>query len=608
MANNSSRIKVSDLDFDDIKSNLKNYLRAQEQFSDYDFEGAGLSILLDVLAYNTHYNALYTNLAVNENFLDSASKRSSVVSIAKTLGYTPRSATSARAVIRVIMTNPVSFPQILTLPKHSTFTTNVNGVAFTFYTPDDITIVYDNVSYVFDNVTIIEGTPLSFKYTVAAGQKYIIPNANADISTLKVRVQDSASGDTFHTYSPAASLVELTPEHRVYFIKEIDGGMFEISFGDDILSSAVVNGNIVHLEYFVSNRDAVNGARVFTYNGSSLIGGSIVVSTISIAAGGAEPESIESIKFNAPKLYTAQNRAVTPDDYKALIYSNYPDIKSVSVWGGEDNTPPVYGKTFICAKPYNSTILTNQRKSDILNSLLASKTVVSITPVIVDPEYINIELNVTVYYNDRETIKSANEIETEVIASIAAYNNSDLQKFDGVFRFSKLSRLIDMCDPAITHNITTVIIRRLISPRYNISAEYNINLINPIYTDGDSGGSVSSTGFYIDNTDRVHYLEDDGVGNLVLYYINTNKVIENPKIGTVDYNNGVILIRNLYITSLASSSFELSIKPSSNDVVSAYTQIAEIDNSNLTVRAIADKTANGDIRGGINYQFATSRP
>jgi hypothetical protein len=620
MANASKRIQVSELDFDQIKSNLKNFLKGQNQFSDYDFEGSSMSILLDVLAYNTHYNALYTNLAVNEMFLDSASKRASVVSIAKSLGYTPNSARAARATVSATIKHPSSTPNLVTLPQYSPFTTVINGKNFNFYNRNEVSIIVnDGVSYTFNNLEIVEGTPLSYKYEVADGQQYIIPNANADISTLTVRVQDSATSDTFTTFYPATDITTLDATKKVYFIKEIDNGLFELTFGDGLISFALTNGNIVHLDYFVCNADAPNGARTFSYNGDPLIGSTLTVTTVNIAAGGTQPEDIDSIRFNAPRLYAAQNRAVTPADYKALILGNFPDAASVAVWGGEDNNPPVYGKVYICVKPKLAAKLTVQQKSTITSTLLSARNVVSITPEVVDPDYINVEVNTTVYYNERETTKTATQIETEVINTIINYNDTDLQKFEGVLRFSKLSRLIDMCDPAIINNITTITLRRIVSPRYNVSAEYQISLVNPIYTSGEPEGSLESTGFYIYGSDKIHYLEDDGKGNVVLYYpaaadntavgvgSPTTHVIVNPKIGTIDYANGIVNIKNLNITSLADIDFEIRIKPQSNDVVSAYTQIAQIDTANLTVNAIADQTVNGDLRAGKNYQFTSSR-
>ena len=284
--------------------------------------------------------------------------------------------------------------------------------------------------------------------------------------------------------------------------------------------------------------------------------------------------------------------------------------KSVSVWGGEDNNPPIYGKTFICIKPFNATKLTSVEKAYIKSTVLDNRKVVSIIPELVDPEYLNIALHVTVYYNEQETTRSASEIGTIVRNAIFDYDDAELQKFDGVFRYSKLSKIIDTAEPSITNNITTVLIRRKLTPRYNVSAQYLLNIINPIYASGNGEeSSFYTTGFYIAGSNEIHYLNDDGVGYIRLYRYGANgiKIYVNNRIGTVDYNNGIVDIRNLHITALADVDFEISIKPMSNDVVSALTQIAEIARDHLVVSAVADKTATGDLRGGYNYTFSSSR-
>jgi hypothetical protein len=615
MASNNKRISVSELDFDNIKANLKEYLKGQDTFSDYDFEGSGLSVLLDILAYNTHYNGIYTNLAVNEMFLDSASKRSSVVSLAKLLGYTPNSAKCATATVTLNITSPSTGPSVVSIPAYTQFNTSVNGNSYAFYTTQEYTAVGASTSYSIPNVLLTEGSPLTFKYTAASGVRYIIPNANVDLSTVKVRVQENSTSSTFYTYTVSTSVINADSTSKVFWVKEIDDGLYELTFGNGTLGKALDNGNVVHISYFVSSLDVANSATLFSYDGSTLYSGANVsITTTSAAAGGGLVEDISSIKFNAPRSYAAQNRAVTPDDYRALIYANFPEAASVAVWGGEDNDPPVYGKTYISVKPKTSGKLTLQQKSDILNTILETRNIVSITPEIVDAEYINIALNVTVYYNDRETGYSSTDMASIVRQVILDYNNSDLQKFESVFRYSKLSRLIDAAEPAITNNITTVLLRRKLAPRYNISAEYNINVINPIFTSGVPEDSVISTGFYIKGSEFLHYLSDDGVGNMVLFYRSagtatqeSQKIIVDATIGTVNYTNGKINIKNLNITGLADVDFEISIKPSSNDVVSAYTQIAEIAVDHLFVTAIPDKTANGDLRAGTNYTFTTSR-
>lgn len=611
MANNK-KINVTELDFDAIKANLKDYLRGQSEFQDYDFEGSAMAVLLDVLAYNTHYNALYNNMAINEMFLDSARKRDSVVSLAKMLGYTPRSSVCAKATVNIVVSGGTAVPTTITIPAFSQFSTTIDGNNLFFYNTGSLTVSRLAGIYTANDVSLVEGTPLSNRIAVAEGVRFIIPNADVDLDTLTVTVQESSTSSVFETYTRADTIISVTDTTKVYWIKEIDDGLYELTFGDDILGAALSNGNIVNLSYFVSSKDIANGARTFTYNGATLINGaSVQVICTSPASGGTGAESVDSIRFNAPKMYTSQNRAVTPDDYKALIYSNVPQAKSVSVWGGEDNNPPVYGKTYICIKPFNATKLTTLEKNNIKSTVLANRKVVSIIPEIVDPEYLNIALNVTVYYNEQETTRSASEIETIVRNAIFDYDDSDLQKFDGVFRFSKLSRIIDDAEPSITNNITTVLIRRKLTPRYNVSAQYLLNIINPIWpdSDGGDGNGFYTTGFYIYGSNEIHYLDDDGVGYVRMFKYGANgvKIYVNTSIGTIDYDNGIIDIRNLNITALADVDFEISIRPQSNDVVSALTQIAEIARDHLKVKAISDKSATGDLRGGYNYTFATSR-
>lgn len=608
----SKKINVAALDFDEIKSELKTFLRGQDQFKDYDFEGSSMSILLDILAYNTHYNALYDNMTLNEMFLDSASKRNSVVSRATELGYVPRSASCAKATGTVNITMPTLGPAVLSIPAFSTFSTSIDGKSYTFYNTETVSGNGPATSYSIPNVTLREGTPLSFHYEATNGSRYIIPNANVDLNTLQVQIQDNSTSTNYVTYLPATTLVDVFSDSKVYWVREIDDGLYELTFGDGVLGAKLDNGNVIHINYFVSSLDAPNGARMFNYTGPSLGGGAVVtVTTTSVASGGAEPESISSIKHVAPMYRAAQNRAVIPNDYAALIYNALPEAKSINVWGGEDNIPPVYGKTFICVKPKEASKLTEQQKSDIVNTLLSSKNVVSIIPEIVDPEYINIALDVTVYYNERATTLGSSQIESLVRDTILYYDENELQQFDGVFRYSRLSRLVDTTEKSIVSNITRVMIRREIPPKYNVNAEYTINLINPIYTTGTplSRASIVSTGFFIPGTDTIHFIQDDGMGSIQLYYQGTSglKVIVNPKIGTVDYAKGSILINGLNIAALADVSFELNIRPQSNDVVSAFTQIAQIAQENLRVTAIADRTINGDLRGGTNYQFTSSR-
>jgi hypothetical protein len=608
MAQNN-RIKVNELDFDTIKDSLKNYLRGQEQFQDYDFEGSSFSILLDILAYNTHYNALYTNLAVNEMFLDSASKRSSVVSLAKMLGYTPNSASCAKVKVNATVTAPTQNPDVVTLPAGQPFLTSIDGISYTFYNTSDVTTVSAGGFYTFNDVELIEGTPLVYSYYIRKGQRYVIPNANVDLTTLKVKIRETATDDTFLVYTAADSITSLDSTTKAYFVKELDDGLFEVYFGDGVVGFAPVEGSYLTFEYYVSSLDGPNGANTFSYAGSAILGSGLTVVATGPAQGGAQPEDIDQIKYNAPKLFAAQNRAVTTEDYKALIYKNFPQASSIVVWGGEDNNPPIYGKTFICIKPTDTNKLTETQKDFIRNNIIAPKSIVSITPEFVDPEYFNVEIDVTAYYNPKISDKTPAQLETIIRDAIYEYDDTNLKKFDGVLRYSQLVRLIDESDQAIVNNTTKIVVRREFTPRYNLSSEYKLNMINPIYRSTIPDESVLSTGFYIPNSANVHYIDDDGVGNLRLFYFdaNQNKYIVNPTIGSVNYSAGSLEIKNLIITSMAASKFELILKPESYDVVTAYNQIVQVAREYLNVSAIADQTAAGSNQAGKNYIFTSIR-
>ena len=616
MAHKTNRkISTAELDFDAIKSNLKTYLQGQAQFSDYDFEGSSLSVLLDILAYNTHYNALYTNLAVNESFLDSASKRSSIVSRAKEIGYIPYSATGANARINVVVSGTTTTPATLTIPAYQPFQTTVDGTTYNFYNTEAQVAVLDGSTYTFSNVDIKEGTPLTFKYTVAEGVRYLIPNADVDLSTVTVRVQENASSSTFETFVREEELLDLDGESKVFFVKEIDNQLYELEFGNDVVGRGLANGNVVTISYMTTNKDEANGARVFSYQGATLLGGTAAVTTVLAATGGSDIEDIESIRYNAPRYYTAQNRAVTTEDYKSVIIKLFNEAQTVNVWGGEDNIPAQYGKVFLSIKPKSTSTLTVAQKDVIINEILKNKNVVSITPEIVDPEYINLEVTTTVYYNPRMTIRSISDIKDLVIQEIKDYNTNHLETFDGIFKFSNLSSLIDEVEDSILNNITTIKLHREVAIRYDSNTTYEINLGNPIYHSGVPEQSITTHGFYIAGNDNIMYLEDypnsDGTtGYLRMYYYENDIKTYFKDFGEINYATGYIKMNELEVTGLDltdSSVFEFIIKPQSNDVASIRNQLVQIPDENIIVNVIEDKVAMGDQAGNSNYVFTSSR-
>ena len=609
MAEQNRRIKVAELDFDGIKTNLKNYLSGQSQFTDFDFEGAGISVLLDLLAYNTHYNALYHNMSVNEMFLDSAAKRESVVSIAKMLGYTPKSAICPTATIQLVASNVSGNPDTLTLPKASTFSSSIDGTAYTFQTTAAITAsrASDN-TYTFSNVYLTEGSMVTNTYTVASNTRYLVANKNADMTTLGVQVQEDPNNASFLGYTLVDNIVNAGPQSRIFFTKEVEDGLYEVEFGDGAVGFQPPNGATVRISYCVSSLSAANGAKLFTYTGGSLGSATLNITTTSVASGGADQESIDSIKFNAPKSFAAQNRAVTADDYKVILPQLYDNVDAISVWGGEENDPPVFGKAFISIKPKSGTTLTESTKLNITNNIIKSKNLVSVIPEIVDPDDLNIIVDSKVYYNQNTTSKAKETIASQVSAVIQNFNTANLNKFDSVFRFSALSREIDASDSSVVSNSTQINLKKIITPTLNVATTYTLPVNNPIYNDAKSLRAyvaISSTGFTLSGSNLTFFLEDDALGNIFTYYFTTGneKVYSANSVGTVNYLTGKIELTNLSIsgTTLASGKVHMFVEPSSYDVVSVRNQLASIANEDIIVQAIADKVASGESTSSADY-------
>jgi hypothetical protein len=594
----SKNIRTDSLDFDEIKQNIKNFLRGQSKFTDYDFEGSALSILIDVLAYNTHYNSLYTNLAVNEMFLDSANKYSSVVSLAKSLGYNAKSITSARAKINLTITTNTFSTNTLVLPAGTVFRGKVGDVEYDFVVESDVSssgfLTADNINgvYRFFDVSLVEGYRLTKQYVATAtGFDFAIPNRLADLSSLQVSVQDNASSSIYTGFGFAADTLSVQGDTPVYFIKQRDDLYYEIFFGNDVIGKAVNPGNVVHLSYLVSSGSAANGANNFVYsrglNLPSLT--STVVELVSAAYGGAEEEDIDSVRFNAPRAYASQNRAVTAEDYKNILYTNYPSIETIATWGGQENYPPVYGKVYISAKPYGASSFTAAEKESIINFIKRTKSVVSVTPVFVDPEFLRIELTSTVNFNRNAARRSVGEIQSLVAASLVQYGNS-LGKFGSNFRYSKVCALIDGADDSITSNETSVKIRHTISPLYNKNARYTVPFDNPIF-DNPLGGAFFSTRFYIPTIEDRCYLSDDGAGNIDLY----SETIEGTPsrirtVGKIEYVSGLIDVYELTISGLHDTLFEFVVIPAKNDIFPTRKYIIQMPEELLNISMQVDNT------------------
>lgn len=597
------QLRTDALDFSDIKENLKDFLRGQERFSDYDFDGSTLSVILDVLAYNTHYNALYTNMAVNESFLDSASKYSSVVSLAKSLGYTARSIRSARAKLNIILSNNTG--DLTTTIKRGTIFKSVVGTEeLDFVLESDYTAALLDGVYTFSNVSVIEGTLANRAIPVSTTSQYVIPNHNADISTLVVKVQESANSSVYRNFTFANNALDVGPESDVFFVKQREDLFYEVYFGDGNVGTAVVPGNVVHLQYMLSKGSVANSARVFTY--SSGINTQIVdldVITVLPAAGGAERESIDSIKFNAPRLYTAQNRAVTANDYIAIVKQLFPNVDSVTVWGGQENIPKTYGKVFIAAKPNGADTFSELEKTEMKRTLLQKAAVVSVVPEIVDPLYLRVELTTNVYYNPKTARRTSGELASAVRNSIANYATT-LGKFGSEFRFSRLTRQIDESDDSIVSNITTLRIRRTVRVGINLLANYTVFFSNPIFQK-EGGGSFYSTRFFFEDIDDRCYMKDNGSGIVELY---SEDEAGNPtfvrNIGTINYGTGTITVPSMLIRGLYDASLEYVIVPKSNDVIPVREYIVQLPDNLVTINMISDRVAAGDDKSTFIFSSA----
>ncbi len=480
MATANSQLNIAELDFDLIKTSLKTYLQGQSQFNDYDFEGSVVSTVLDVLSYNTHYNAFYLNMVANEMFLDTALKRSSVVSRAKLLDYTPRSTLCSVATVNLVFSGISE--NTFTLPKYTKFYSYaLDGVNYPFITLDEITVPVVNGTATFNNISLYQGQVVSYSFTVdtATNPKLIfkLPDGNIDLSTLHVHVYPIANAVEFDTYNLATTFLTLDGNSKVYFTQESLDGFYEIYFGDGILGKKLSTANIVVVDYVICKAAAPNGTTKFTLmTNVGTTYGSVAITTVQAASGGKVKESIESIKFQAPKSFSAQNRAVTTDDYITAIMQNkfgY-SFDSVSVWGGEKNIPPVYGQVFVSMKPSGGIFLTETQKSKLVNDVIKPISVMTVEPTIVDPDYTYIKLNVDVLYDPKLTLMSASQIKSAVISQINLFADTTLNTFNSTFLESELNNVILNSDPSIITNNIEIQLQKKFYPNLITPSPYNL--------------------------------------------------------------------------------------------------------------------------------------
>ncbi len=609
----ATNLNVSELDFDQIKNNLKNFLKQQTEFNDYDFEGSGLSVLLDVLAYNTHYNAVAAHYSLNESFLDSAQIRGNVVTRAKLLGYTPRSILAPRAAIQFIVDASASpvIPDTLTLERGTKFTTQVQGETYQYVVLNAQTVTKSSTdTFTFTNVEIAEGTYKTIQFRVdndIESQKFQIPDMDADVSTLRVRVQQNERTESYDVYSKFESLLNVDSTSQIYYTQENTSEKYEVYFGDGIIGRKPLNNNVVTLDYIYTHGVESNGASEFSFSG--IIGGLVdaaysTPTLITKASGGADRESLESIRFNAPLTFTAQNRAVTSDDYRSIILKGFANISSISTWGGEDNDPPDYGKIYIAIKPLTEDKLTTKEKDTITSSVLAGKNIVSIEPVLVDPNFTELELDVFFKYNPNLTDRTQVELQGVVRDTISDYNFNNLNKFDGVFRYSQLLNLIDNADRSILNSIVRpYMFNKITLGTTNASNNFELNFASPIYDTKSDEFSVTSTAFNIGGVK--HYIGDEEIvgssdRQVIIYKIvdGVNVTVINDA-GKVEPSKGRVTLHSF--AADAATEIRVTATPNSLDIAPKRDQLLNIDQSFVQITAEIDTISTAGASGAIDY-------
>lgn len=615
MAKNEKTLTISEFDFDNVKDNLKTFLSAQTEFTDYDFEGSGMSVLLDVLAYNTHYLGFNMNMLANEMFLDSSVLRSSVVSHAKTLGYEIASPRSPKAVVDINLFD--SNIASATVPAGTVFLSTVDDIVYQFVTITDHTSASIGNQIQYKNIPIYEGTFVTTRYTVNSAdveQRFLLADERADTDTLVVRVQTSVSDSTTTTYTKTTDISQLTSTSANYFLQEVENGKFEVYFGDGIVGKSVSDGNLVILTYVVSNEFAANTASVFTNANAIATVTDVQVSTVSPASGGSSRETTASVKLNAPLDFASQGRCVTSEDYKVFVRRFFPNTQAVAIFGGETGSfdPSLgvvatqeFGKVFISVKSTTGNNLTNEEKTRLVNDLQPF-TVASITPVIVDPETVFIILSVSARFNPSLTTETSESLKTLINATLNNYNNDKLKTFSSLFRYSELLGLIDDTNAAIVSNTTDVSLAKFFTPTLAEAKGYRVNFNNSIFNphaghNSESGGVISSTGFKISgNTTNEMFFDDDGNGNIRRYFVSGGvKQYQDNAAGTVDYGTGNIVINSINITTissvdgLASTQIKITVKPKLLDVTPVRNQILEIDFVNSSIIVNVDTISVG---------------
>jgi hypothetical protein len=624
-------VNFTSLDFDQIKTSIRDYLRANSNFTDYDFEGSNLSTLIDVLAYNTYISSYNANMISNEVFIDSATLRENVVSLARNIGYVPHSRSASKANISFFVdttsfsTNPIT----LTLKNGVVCTTNLRfgNQSFSFIIPQDITVPVVNGIALFENIDIYEGTFIVNNFTVDLSnpnQRFILNNANIDVDSIKVFVRDTESSTIRSTYNISKNLFDINSESKIFFIQEIEDQRYELIFGDGVFGKKLENLNYIEISYNVTSGSSANGVSSFNFNGRIVdnnnrvvTNGISLITANSSSQSGREIESVESIKKYAPRKYSTQNRAVTATDYETIIPTIYPETESISVFGGEDLSPPKYGRVFISIKPINGPFVSSQVKDNIEFSL-RKYAVAGIVPEIIDLKYLYIETDTTAYYNSNLTPDS-NYLKDIIFDNIKKYADSkELNKYGARFKYSKYLTVIDDSNSAVTSNITKILMRRDLGVESNKFADYEICYGNQFHIKNTNGYNIKSSGFKIAGINDVLYMSDipdsDGLTGSIFFFklqSSTQPVIVKRNVGKIDYVKGEIRLFPVNITTTSKTSFnrsiiQISTIPKSNDVIGLQDLYLQLDINNSVLNMLSDEISSGSDISGSTYKVTSS--
>ncbi len=608
--------QYTNLDFGQVKQSIKDYLRANSTFTDFDFEGSNFSILIDVLAYNTYITAFNTNMVANEAFLDSATIRENVVSLVRNIGYVPLSRRCSIAKVNFSLSDLNSDYKTVTLKKGIVCTGDLDNTSYIFSIPEDITVGVSSGEATFSGIDVYEGTLLDKTFVVnnsLPNQKYILPNPYIDTSTIRVSVKETPQSTVEEQFIAVDNIINIDSNSNIFLIQEISDERYEIFFGDGVFGKKLENNSQIEVSYITTNGKSGNGASSFVFSGTILsdTGANVsnnvgVLVTQESSSNGDDIQSIESIKYYAPRLYASQYRAVTASDYEALIPSLYPNIESITAYGGEEMNPPEYGKVFVAAKPKNSDFLSESTKQLLFRSL-KKYTVAGIEVNFVDINVVYVELDSVVYYNSN-FVGSTSDLKTKVTSSLQKYSTStDLNKFGGRFKYSKCLRVIDTTSNAITSNITKIIIRRNIEAILNQPTQYKICFENS-FAIWPKQNNLRSTGFFVNGIDSVVYLGDrvDNfvTGSLFLFSIEGDEVIiKQQNIGRVNYQTGEINIDNINVSStvLPNNTIEIEATPLSNDIIAKKSIYLKLDVGRSKINLIKDPIASGENTSGSAF-------